>query len=85
MDANAYTRQRLVRFGDTDSSVLEASGHDIVNDVGSGRLTFVTNCEFALTNTFFSTRKVEYHIRTTVHAGMTVADCRHPKSTSSSA
>ena len=49
--------QKKEGCGDDESRALGAYGRDVRNDNGRRFLSFLTNCKFELTNTFFSTRK----------------------------
>ena len=58
MDANARTgRREKGQVGSTDIKILGAYGRDTLNDNGELLLSFATNHDLALVNTFFSPPK----------------------------
>ena len=66
MDANARTgRREKGGVGSKDNKILGAYGRDILNDNGELLLSFANNHDLAILNTFFSTPKKAYHIRST--------------------
>ena len=57
MDANARTGEKIEGERTEDDGVLDAYGHDKLNDNSKRLLNFATDNKLPVTNTFFSTRK----------------------------